>query len=112
MLDESMARDEPSILMSWMNVGEAYYMACRKMSPAAGDRLLRILPELPIRLVTPTAQDFVAAAKLKSSWRISYADAFVAALAIAHRAPIVTGDPELRAMTSVLEVEWIGPTAH
>ncbi|BDC51986.1 twitching motility protein PilT [Bryobacterales bacterium F-183] len=112
MLDESMASPEPTILMSWVNVGEAYYMASRKISREAAEELLKLLPDLPIRLIAPTPDDFVAAAKLKAQWRISYADAFVAALGMANRAPVVTGDPELRAMSAILEVQWIGPPVH
>ena len=49
-----------------------------------------------------------AAAKLKSTRRISCADGFAAALAQSEGAALVTGDPELAAMTDVVTVEWIG----
>ena len=47
-------------------------------------------------------------AKLKANRRLSYADAFAAALAQREAAAIVTGDPELRELADVLRVEWIG----
>lgn len=52
----------------------------------------------------------MSAAGLKSRYAISYADAFAAATALMHDAPLVTGDPELRAMAagkSNLKLEWI-----
>lgn len=96
------------LLMCWINVGEVYYMAARKKGTQAAEEFLQRLPELPIQLVLPTADDSISAARLKATRRISYADGFAAALAIQHRAPVVTGDPELRGMGDVLTVEWIG----
>ena len=96
------------LTMSWMNVGEVYYMASRKLGPEAADDFLNRLPSLPLRLVVPEQEDFIAAAKLKASRRISYADGFAAALTISQGGTLVTGDPELAAMADVLAVEWIG----
>jgi ribonuclease VapC len=60
-------------------------------------------------LVLPEEEDIIAAATLKSSYRISYADAFAAALAVKENAAIITGDPEMRELAAVLTVDWIGP---
>lgn len=95
--------------MSWVNAGEVYYMVVRKVSGVRADEFWRRLPTLPIQLVLPSERDVIAAARLKASRRISYADAFAADLAIRHNAALVTGDPELRLMTGVLRVEWLGP---
>jgi len=104
------AEDGPAtrLVMSWMNVGEVYYMASRKLGPKAAEDFLNRLPSLPLRLVVPEPEDFIAAAKLKATRRISYADGFAAALAIGQGGTLVTGDPELAAMSDVLTVEWIG----
>jgi predicted nucleic acid-binding protein len=51
------------------------------------------------------------AAALNARHAISYADAFAAATAMARNSPLVTGDPELRAMAEqekMLTLEWIG----
>jgi predicted nucleic acid-binding protein len=56
----------------------------------------------------------MAAATLKARYPISYADGFAAATAMLRQAPLVTGDPELRAMAKkekVLRLEWLGPSA-
>ena len=50
------------------------------------------------------------AATIKARYPISYADAFAVATAIRHDAPLVTGDPELRATPAnekALKLEWI-----
>ena len=96
------------LLMSWINAGEVYYMLARKHDQKTADEFLDRLPTLPIRLVLPSAEDVVAAAKLKSARRISYADGFAASLAEKEKASLITGDPELREMDGLLSIEWVG----
>jgi ribonuclease VapC len=58
-------------------------------------------------MVLPQEEDIIAAAKLKSAYGLSYADAFAGALAMKENAPVITGDPELRELAEVV-MEWIG----
>jgi predicted nucleic acid-binding protein len=97
------------LLMSWINVGETFYILVRKRSLQIAEQFLVRLPSLPIRLVLPNEDDILAAARLKSSRRLAYADAFAAALAIREGATVITGDPELAALKDLLSVDWIGP---
>jgi len=97
------------LFMSWINVGEVYYMLSRKHDATTAEEFLRRLPSLPIRVVLPDEEGIIAAAKLKSTRKISYSDGFAAALAIKETAALITGDPELREMADVLTVDWIGP---
>jgi predicted nucleic acid-binding protein len=83
-------------------------MMVRKHGQQAAEEFLRRLPTLPIRTVLPDEETVIEAARLKSTRRLSYADSFAAALARREKAVLVTGDPELRQMADVLEVEWIG----
>ena len=94
--------------MSWINAGEVYHMLVRKNGLVVADEFLAPLPSLPVRLVLPDEEAVIEAAKLKSARRISYADAFAAALVLRENAVLVTGDPELRGMRDVLRVEWLG----
>lgn len=105
---EQTALGNAQLYMSWINVGEVYYMLARKLNQKAADDFLRSLPALPIKMVLPTEADIVRAARLKSEWRISYADAFAAVLAQSQDASLITGDPEFLAMSSILKVEWLG----
>jgi predicted nucleic acid-binding protein len=109
---DSLQRAEEGSLqlsMSWVNAGEVYYMLARKHDPKTAEEFLTRLPSLPIRFVLPDEDDILAAARLKATRRISYADAFAAALAQREGSILVTGDPELRELADVLTVEWIGP---
>jgi predicted nucleic acid-binding protein len=71
---------ELQLLMSWMNAGEVYYMLARKHDAPVAEEFLARLPSLPIRLVVPQEEDIIAAARLKATRRLAYADAFAAAL--------------------------------
>ena len=80
--------------MSWINLGEAYYTMHRQQGAVAADEVLHMLTG-GIVAELPTAERVVEAATLKSEYRMSYADAFAAATAIAYDAELWTGDPEL-----------------
>jgi predicted nucleic acid-binding protein len=95
--------------MSSINAGEVYYVLSRKHNAKIAEEFLARLPSMPIRVVLPEEADIIAAAKLKSTRKISYADGFAAALPAKESAALITGDPELRAMASVIIIEWIGP---
>ncbi len=97
------------LFMSWINAGEVYYMLARKHDTKTAEEFLTRLPSLPIQLVLPDEEDIIAAAKLKSAHRLSYADAFAAALAVKETAALITGDPEFRDMGKLFTVDWIGP---
>jgi len=97
------------IFMSWINVGEVYYIAARRLGRDKAENFLQRLPSLPIRVELPKESDIIEAARLKSSRRLAYADAFAVALAIRERAAIITGDPEIAALKDLLIIDWIGP---
>lgn len=81
-------------VMSWINLGEVYYVVER----AAGrDRAERIVRDLRhgLRLDLPTEARVLEAARIKARHAMAYADAFAVATALAHRATLLTGDPEI-----------------
>lgn len=86
--------EDGEAVMSWINVGEVYYSIRRRWGPPVADELLpRLLANVAAEM--PSALRVIEAATLKSEYRMSYADAFAAATAIAHDAELWTGDPEL-----------------
>jgi len=93
------------LVMSWINAGEVYYIATKRLGQKLAEQFLARLPSLPLRLVVPTEEDIVAAAKIKGAHRVSYADAF--AIAQAEQGSVVTGDEEIR-QCNLVPVEWIG----
>ncbi len=96
--------------MNIVNLGEVFYLCAKVKGPAYGERVLEALRPRVTR-ISASDELVMLAATLKSRNAISCADAFAAATAILREAPLVTGDPELKAMASAekaLRLEWIG----
>jgi predicted nucleic acid-binding protein len=72
------------------------------------EEFLERLPSIPLRLMVPDENEVIAAARPKARYRLSYADALAAALAQAFGANLMTGEPELRALTDCIPIDWIG----
>ena len=85
-------RDRP--LMSWINLGEVHYVLRRRLGEEDAAETVRDLREV-IDARLPDERLVLDAARLKADHAIAYADAFAAALAVAHDATLWTGDPEL-----------------
>jgi predicted nucleic acid-binding protein len=81
-------------VMSWINLGEVAYIIERQ---AGADRARRVVQELRHQLTMdlPTETRVLEAAHIKAQYPMAYADAFAVATALAHRATLLTGDPEI-----------------
>lgn len=80
--------------MSWLNIGEVAYQLERRQG--TGDAALvvgRLRASVAADDVTP--ERVLAAARIKASHPIAFADCFAAAAAIARNATLFTGDPEI-----------------
>lgn len=81
-------------VMSWINLGEVFYIVRRLHGHEAAESVVRDLrPQLDLDL--PDATRVLEAATIKAGHSMAYAGAFAAATALAHQAPLLTGDPEL-----------------
>lgn len=81
-------------VMSWINLGEVLYILTRRQGPAVAEETVRDLRAV-LTVELPTVGVVRRAAAIKAAHRMSYADAFAAATALAHEAELWTGDPEL-----------------
>ena len=95
-------------VMSWMNVGEVYYVVMRLRGGDEADSILRDL-RAPIDLELPSEDRVVAAAAIKADHAMAYAAAFAAATAMAHDAILLTGDPELLLDDATWQFEDLRP---
>ncbi len=85
-------RDRP--IMSWLNLGEVFYVVCRLSGDAEAREVLRTLrPQLTLDL--PDEERVIEAATIKAHHAMAYADAFAVATANAHSVALMTGDPEI-----------------
>lgn len=105
---EAAAAGRLRLVMSMINVGEVYYLLIKSgQGPAAEDFVQALGSSMPIEPLLPDRDCILQSARLKGNYPISYADAFAAATAILHNAPLVTGDPEFRSVPG-LKLEWLG----
>jgi predicted nucleic acid-binding protein len=88
---------EAGAVMSWINLGEVYYLTVRRRGEAHAQRAVEGL-RARIRVDEPDGSLVLAAAKIKARGRMSYADAFCVATAQRHGLPVYTGDPEIVAL--------------
>lgn len=96
-----------TLLMNEINIGEVYYIAAKDRSMERAEEFLRRLETLPIQPVSNSFADVLEAARMKARFPISYADAFAVATAIRTNAVIVTGDPEFRTVSRLVEIDWL-----
>lgn len=112
---EAMLRDEPAgpgvakivesgeALVSWINLGEVLYVETRRIGSGPAEAAIRSLVGR-LTIEEPDADLVLAAARLKAAGGLSYADCFALATADRHRAPLLTGDPEIIANAGDVEV--------
>ena len=81
-------------VMSWVNLGEVYYTIHRTAGVAEAESTLTLLRPM-LALDSPTPERVLAAARIKAVHPLAYGDAFAIATAVAFKAVLLTGDPEI-----------------
>ena len=107
---ERAARGEIRVSVSLINVGEVFYLIAKRHGAASAERFLADIAIMPIQSLLPDRKLILGAARLKSRFPISYADAFAVETARAQDATLVTGDPELWQLSKQepIDVLWLG----
>jgi predicted nucleic acid-binding protein len=103
-------RKEVTLTISMINLGEVYYRIGKVHGLEEADQILADLRQIPMQIIPADPEAVLAAARLKMKHAISYADAFAAATALSQKATLLTGDPELKSIRGLFEVE--GLTRH
>ena len=99
-------KDRP-LLLSVINWGEVYYIACRTAGKSAAEETIGTLDTLPIEVVPADREITRIAAEFKATKKMSYADCFAAALTKSRNAELVTGDKEFREVEDIVHIRWI-----
>jgi len=110
MVDElfSEAEEEKSsISLHMINLGEVFYRVGRIARIKQAEEILGKIRLLPIRVLSVVDGDIMEAARIKARYPISYADAFAVAKTIQTGATVVTGDPEYKAVSKVINILWV-----
>ena len=95
------------MFLSHVNLGEIIYITERKLGSDTANNTLEYILRLPIQLIAAGMERILAAAHVKASHAISYADAFVVSLAQELKATIITSDPEFKKVESLVNILWL-----
>jgi ribonuclease VapC len=96
--------------MSRINYGEVIYTIRKTPGLLNREEALGNFISAPIRIHSVDDDLVDESVELKSKYPLAYADAFAAALAIRPGVPLVTGDPEFRALEldGLVSLQWVG----
>lgn len=100
-------KSKQSPLLQIINFGEVIYRTKKDFGEEVKIRAIRNVIRLGFRIIPASDNLVYAAAELKGSYSISYADAFLLATALREKATIVTGDPEFKKVESLCRIEWL-----
>jgi predicted nucleic acid-binding protein len=95
------------LLMTVVNAGEVWYIVARQTSAADADLSIKQLRDIGIQFVEADWALAREAGYFKSKNKMSFADAFAAALAKQRRAHLATGDLEFKSIEKEVTISWL-----
>jgi predicted nucleic acid-binding protein len=104
--ENNIENDEYS-LMCVVNLGEVYYHALRVGGEKKAQLALDVIKVLPVEIVNVDTDLTLTAAEYKAFNKMSYADAFAAALTKMKKGSLVTGDKEFKALENEFKIMWL-----
>lgn len=90
--------------ISAISLMEVCYITMMEQGENEAARLVGLIKSWPAALIYPDEQTLLQAGKLKASYRLSLADALIAAVAKLHDATLVHKDPELAALVNEVKL--------
>jgi predicted nucleic acid-binding protein len=100
-------RGRAKLLMSAANYGEVYGLILRGFGPEQALSAIYAVRPLPIEVLDVTPQRALQAADVKAKYKLYYVDSFAAALAVEHKATLVTSDSDFRKLGHIFPVVWL-----
>lgn len=90
-----------------INLGEIIYSTKREFGDQKKLEVLANIERLNFTILPVPNSLIFQAAEYKAQYSISYADCFVLASALEHKAVIVTGDPEFKKVEHLVKIVWL-----
>jgi len=94
-------------LVCVINVGEIIYLTKRRFGDQKKLQILAKIQQLGLQTLPVPDSIVFQAAEIKADYPISYADCFALSCAINRSAILVTGDPEFKLVSHLVEIQWI-----
>jgi len=95
------------VVCSLINLGEVLYITERELGLPQAQAALAAIEQLPVELLPVSKDTVLAAAHIKTSHSIAYADAFAVAAAQELNGVVLTGDPEFKSVEELVSVKWL-----
>ena len=93
-----------TIYASFITFTEIYYIILRRKGEKPAKETIAFIRTLPIEQVHSNEQLALSAGKIKAAFRLSLADAFVAATALEKKAILVHKDPEFEVLSKDIQM--------
>jgi predicted nucleic acid-binding protein len=104
---QAAVQEKTNIFISVMNLGEVFYWLWTKRSPERARQTIDGLSRLPIQIVPVDLPQAIKAGELKALHKLPYVDCVAAALALQHRATLVTADRHFEKLGRHFPVAWL-----
>jgi len=99
--------DKAELFLCVINWGEMYYISLREGGKERAELYKNTFARYPITIVEANKELTLQAAEYKAFQKISYADAFAAAVAKIKKAILITGNKELKIFENDIKIMWI-----
>ena len=90
--------------ISFITLMELYYVTWQAQSEAAAKEMVILVKALPVQKIDSNERISLAAGRIKANYRLSVADAFIAATAMDKGATLVHKDPELVPLSEHIDI--------
>jgi len=90
-----------------VNLGEIIYITKREFGDQKKMEVLANIERLNFNILPVPNSLIFQAAEYNAQYSISYADCFILASAVEHKAVIVTGDPEFKKVQHMSTIVWV-----
>jgi predicted nucleic acid-binding protein len=102
---EKVLRDE-ECLLPWTVLLEVVYLTRRERGESEADHRYALIKQLPVKILWETDEPLIlTAARLEASFRLSFADALIAAYAFQRNAILLHKDPEFEQLNGRVPIE-------
>jgi uncharacterized protein len=105
-IDEGL-NEKAELFLCVINWGEVYYITLRNFDLKRAELFKETIAQYPITVVEANKELTLQAANFKAFHRMSFADAFAAALAKSKKAILITGDKEFKSLENEIKITWL-----
>jgi predicted nucleic acid-binding protein len=104
---ETILRQE-EVLLPFLALLETYYITLQEQPEDVADKRYALLKQLPVTILWNIDEpSLLTAGRLKATYRLSLADALISAMAIRNKAILVHKDPEIAALSEIVQLETL-----